>query len=348
MELTTSSFPGKTNDVIGWSTKLGKRVGRGRTSTVYKLKDVSTPTVIKIYRWKEDCPTGYFEEWEDEIRHLIKFKGAYFPRILDALVLSMLEGERVRMHLCVVMEDAGVSISTILARDGPLSASTAATVARNVCSGLALLHAEGMTHTDVKPGNILWNGKRARIVDLAAIIDATDEDQSAAGTTSYWAPEFLYSEPREPHIDMWALGVVYFEMVTGDMLFDAYGDTSTIYGGDLDDYGVPSIEDDSDESSIENADDTTDILTSCRMSRLYHRILGSPPKCIRDKMRGYFDKDGRPHLAKEQEPLILEEYLSSWPDIDVSVTAEVLRGLVTWDPADRYTAKKARRLFIKK
>jgi serine/threonine protein kinase len=341
---TSSNFPGCLGSKINNYT-LGERVGRGRTSTVYALAETSSPAIIKVYRSKLDDPAGYADEWREEINYLSKFRGTCFPELIDVSAYAEFKNDQTRLHLCVIMEYAGLSVARILKKDGPLPEGTANTIAYDVCRGLALIHEAGLFHSDIKPGNIFWNGEHGKIGDLAAIVDPNNEEKGAAGTTAYWAPEYIYSNPRSPSVDMWALGVTYFEMLTRDALFDAYGDTQTIYGGDLDEFGILSIEEDSEDSSIESVDETADFLTNFRLSCLFHRILGAPPEHIRCQMRGHFDTSGCPRNNKLQESVLLAEYLCNWPDINVPKVMRVIDGLICWDPEDRQTAKEAVRLF---
>jgi serine/threonine protein kinase len=210
---------------------------------------------------------------------------------------------------------------------------------------LAVIHSRGLVHGDVKPSNIFWDNSKATLGDLAGVFSSADEDESAAGTVSYWAPEFTYSEPRHPPIDIWALGVSYFHMVTGDQLFDTYRDTETRYGGGLDDIGIPFVIENTEESSVAGHNDTTDELTHFRLTMLFHKILGPPPDYMLGVMSGFFTTDGRPQFAPDQEQVNLYEFLSQWATHNPTSTEQVIRGLLCWDPEDRPPAGKVRKLF---
>ena len=342
---------------------LGEQIGNGRTCNVYRvlsssgllennnLSDGALPSrglVAKIYRTgPEDEPDDFLYDWKQEIKYLTRLASDYTPKIVDAPMLCWLENGSPRIHAAIIMEDAGESVSAMIKR-GPIPESTARIIAGHTCRALAMMH-PALTHGDVKPGNIFWDGTKAVLGDLAGMVDAksTDEDEYASGTVSYWAPEFLYSDPRDPPIDIWALGTTYFHMVTGDHLFDVYQDTETRYGGGLDDLGIPMIIEDTDASSVEGHNRTTDELTHFRLSMLYHKILGPPPMDLVPVMSGFFTDAGEPHFGTSQEPVVLREFLGAWSTHTPVDTEIVLRSFLQWDPAARPTPGKARIMLEK-
>jgi hypothetical protein len=120
----------------------------------------------------------------------------------------------------VVMELLdGESLAARLAR-GPLAWPDAARIGAEVASGLAAAHARKVVHRDIKPGNIMLTPTGTKILDfgISAVAGAPDDDETGAtfGTPAYTAPERLNGTPAAPATDMYSLGTVLFEMVTGE------------------------------------------------------------------------------------------------------------------------------------
>jgi serine/threonine protein kinase/Tol biopolymer transport system component len=103
---------------------------------------------------------------------------------------------------------------------GPLPLPEALSIAAQVAAGLAAAHDKGVVHRDVKPGNIMVAGDgRVKIVDfgIARLADETRLTRTGdvMGTTAYIAPEQFLSDEIDSRADLWSLGVVLYEMVTG-------------------------------------------------------------------------------------------------------------------------------------
>jgi serine/threonine-protein kinase len=105
---------------------------------------------------------------------------------------------------------------------GPLPAEEAVAIAAIVADALAVAHEHGIVHRDIKPANILVDDDGAvHLVDfgIVALMDAPPDDLTAAstmvGTLRYAAPERLAGEAVSPRSDVWALGAVLYEMLTG-------------------------------------------------------------------------------------------------------------------------------------
>lgn len=122
----------------------------------------------------------------------------------------------------------GRSLAEHLTEDGSLAEPEALLIATEVADGLAAAHAHGLVHRDVKPANILLGSDgRARITDfgIATEIDSDGTALTAAdgvvGTMRYLAPERLAGEPAVPATDVWGLGAVLYEMLTGGVPYPA-------------------------------------------------------------------------------------------------------------------------------
>jgi serine/threonine-protein kinase len=104
--------------------------------------------------------------------------------------------------------------------NGTLTWPQAARIGAEVASGLATAHARQVVHRDIKPGNIMLTPTGAKILDfgISAVTGAPDDDETGAtfGTPAYVAPERLNGTPAEPATDVYALGTVLFEMVSGE------------------------------------------------------------------------------------------------------------------------------------
>lgn len=138
----------------------------------------------------------------------------------------------------IVMELAEGRPLSALIEDGPLAAPRAIRIARQLCDALHHAHGAGLVHRDFKPDNVivgteLGGEERARIVDfgIAMLRDETSgEDRErlttagiVLGTPEYMAPEHALGEPVDHRIDLFALGVTCYEMLTGRMPFDGDG-----------------------------------------------------------------------------------------------------------------------------
>ena len=131
----------------------------------------------------------------------------------------------------IVMEYVdGPSLSQVIRSDGPFHPRRAAEIAAEVASGLGFAHSRGVVHRDVKPGNVLLTRSgQSKVTDfgIARALTSSDEDLTQAGsvmgTATYFSPEQAQGLPVDPRSDLYSLGVVLYEMVTGRPPFT--GDT---------------------------------------------------------------------------------------------------------------------------
>jgi hypothetical protein len=125
---------------------------------------------------------------------------------------------------CLSMEYVdGEDLASLLKRIGRLPQDKALEIARQLCAGLAAAHDRGVLHRDLKPSNIMIDGRgRVRITDfgLAVASGANVEDGETSGTPAYMAPEQLEGRGSTVQSDLYALGLVLYEISTGRKAFD--------------------------------------------------------------------------------------------------------------------------------
>ncbi|MBM3807727.1 MAG: serine/threonine protein kinase [Acidimicrobiia bacterium] len=115
----------------------------------------------------------------------------------------------------------GEDLSALLKRIGRFPEDKAAEIARQVCAGLAAAHDKGILHRDLKPANIMLDGDgRVRLMDFSLASVGTVSDVRA-GTPAYMAPEQLQGREVTTRSDIFALGLVLYELFTGRRVFTA-------------------------------------------------------------------------------------------------------------------------------
>ena len=140
-------------------------------------------------------------------------------------------GESDDGHLFLAMPlYRGETLRTRLEREATLPPERAIDVARQIARGLSAAHEAGIVHRDLKPGNvmILPDGS-VKILDFGlakARAQGMSVSRSLAGTAAYMAPEQVRGQPVDGRTDLWALGVVLYEMVTGRKPFEGEHDAS--------------------------------------------------------------------------------------------------------------------------
>ncbi|HWN44141.1 MAG TPA: serine/threonine-protein kinase, partial [Thermoanaerobaculia bacterium] len=197
-----------------------ERVGRGGMALVYKARDVRLGRLVAL---KLLAPSMETRE-EARLRFLLEARAISaldHPNVCTLYEIG--EADDGRMFLAMAYVEGG-TLRDRLAQ-GPLEPLEAALLAAQVAEGLGAAHARGIIHRDVKPGNLLLGNGLVKIADFG-VARLTDHehitlDGQALGTWSYMSPEQANGQEVTPAADLWSLGVVLFEMVTGKRPFRA-------------------------------------------------------------------------------------------------------------------------------
>jgi eukaryotic-like serine/threonine-protein kinase len=206
--------------------ELGDRLGSGGMSNVYRATDrtLERTVAVKILA----------EHLSDDERFVARFRREALavaklihPNIVQVYDTGIDEGR----HYIVMEYVDGRSGAQILQRQGPLDAETTAEIGTQACAGLDYAHRRGIIHRDVKPGNLMIVGgpvgggaMTVKLTDfgIARALEQTRITQvgSVVGTAAYLAPEQVRGEEATPATDVYALGVVLYQFLTGRLPYE--------------------------------------------------------------------------------------------------------------------------------
>ncbi len=194
-------------------------LGRGGMGEVYRADDLTLnhPVALKFLPPALASSPERLERFLNEVRIARQISHPNVCRVYD---IGESDG-----HYYLSMEYIdGEDLSSLLRRIGRLPRDKAIDIARQVCAGLAAAHKKSVLHRDLKPANVMLDGDgNARITDfgLATASAELDEREIRAGTPVYMAPEQLRGESVSVQSDIYSLGLVLHEVLTGQRLYDA-------------------------------------------------------------------------------------------------------------------------------
>jgi len=206
--------------------EIGDRLGSGGMSSVHKATDLVLERTVAVKILAEHL--------SDDERFVARFRREALavaklihPNIVQVYDTGIDEGR----HYIVMEYVAGRSGAQILQRHGPLDAETTAEIGIQACAGLDYAHRRGIIHRDVKPGNLMIVGgpvgggeMTVKLTDfgIARAVEQTRITQvgSVIGTAAYLAPEQVRGEEATPATDVYALGVVLYQFLTGRLPYE--------------------------------------------------------------------------------------------------------------------------------
>jgi serine/threonine protein kinase len=202
-------------DILDGRYRLGPVLGRGGMADVYRAHDQVTGDDVAVKVLRASDPAA--DRWQG--REQAALGRLDHPALVRLRATGVTDG---RPYLVLDLVD-GRPLADIL-RDGPLGAGRAAELGAHIAGGLAHAHAAGVIHRDVKPANILIDAAgRPHLADfgIARLSEVTTATAAGVvlGTAAYLAPEQVRAEPVGPPADIYALGVVLIECITGERCF---------------------------------------------------------------------------------------------------------------------------------
>jgi serine/threonine-protein kinase len=225
-------------------------IGRGMTGTVYRARDLhvaSEPEIValKAIHRHLHADKQIFGRFRREAKILEKLAGPHLCKLLDCI-----EEDGLLMIALEYVE--GPSLDDYMREHDPLSVGEIVAITQQLCQALGTAHDKGVVHRDLKPSNVLiespavegfeappsfLNGLRVRVVDfglakliqgdVAAATVLTEQDM-IFGTPDYMAPEQVTGDELDARCDIYAAGVILYQMLVGRLPFDTPGPLTTM------------------------------------------------------------------------------------------------------------------------
>lgn len=223
--------------------RLDGCVGRGATSMVYRAHDslLRRTVAIKLLRADDETPLES-ERVHSETALLASLSHPSLVALYDAsldlphpryLVMEFVDGPTLATHLT----------------RGTLTRGEAAAIGRDLADALRVVHARGIVHRDVKPSNVLLartdgnDGWNAKLTDFGIAFHPDEARRTspgiAIGTAAYMAPEQVRADPITPAADIYSLGLVLLESLTGEPAFPRTRDVQTALARLVSEPGIP-------------------------------------------------------------------------------------------------------------
>jgi serine/threonine-protein kinase len=207
-------------EVVGDRYKIEEIVGAGGMATVYRAFDqtLERAVAVKVMRREVVSEPDQLERFRREARAAAKLSHAHIVTVIDA-------GEENGRPYIVFEYVPGETLKQRIKSNGPLPVTEAVAYAIEIGSALVAAHAAGLVHRDVKPQNVLLDSDgHAKVADfgIARELEASDgltKTGRVLGTTDYVSPEQAMGEDVTGQSDIYSLGIVSYEMLTGDVPF---------------------------------------------------------------------------------------------------------------------------------
>jgi len=189
-------------------------LGKGAQGIVYRARDPELNREVAIKSVPLRHEAGDLDDLLHEARTVSQLQHAHIVSIYDVgqdgrqpyLVLEFIDGETLQQAL-----------------RKPLPLADALRIMRAVLSGVAAAHERGIIHCDLKPANIMLSAEgSAKVADfgLATLAEHAEEDGQLAGTPQYMAPEYIETRQRQTVSDVFSLGLIFYQLLTGRLAVD--------------------------------------------------------------------------------------------------------------------------------
>ena len=206
-------------DMVAGRYRIVGLLGRGGMGEVYRADDLKLahPVALKFLAESLSSNGPALARFHREVSVARQISHRHVCRVYDI-------GEHAGMHFLSMEYVRGEELSSLLKRIGRLPLDKARETARQLCAGLAAIHAAGVLHRDLKPANVMIDQHGdVRITDfgVAALATGVSGREAMIGTPMYMSPEQLSGGELTTRSDLYALGLVLYEAFTGNRPFVA-------------------------------------------------------------------------------------------------------------------------------
>src|SRR5215216_4060770 len=207
--------------------QLGSLLGVGGMARVYLATDrvLERQVAVKVLSPPYAQDPVFVERFRREARSAARLSHPNIVAVFDS-------GSDAGRHYLVMEYVAGQSLAQLLTRQGRLTPRRAAELAVEVCAALAAAHAQGLVHRDVKPANVLVGAEgRVKVTDFGIVKAAATTltgTGTVLGTAAYLSPEQAQGGPVDARSDLYGLGCVLYELLTGRPPFGSGADSPQV------------------------------------------------------------------------------------------------------------------------
>ena len=208
----------KSGMVIGDRYEILGRIGAGGMSVVYKGKDqkLNRNVAIKVLKTEYREDANFVRKFREEAQAAACLAHPNIVNVYDV-------GEEQGIHYIVMELVEGITLKNYIERKGKLTIREATSIAIQVSMGLEVAHNNEIVHRDIKPQNIMISKDgKVKVMDFGIAKAASSETiaSNAMGSVHYTSPEQARGGYSDAKSDIYSLGIVMYEMVTGRVPFD--------------------------------------------------------------------------------------------------------------------------------
>lgn len=226
-----STNPEEAANLVGGRYRLEEMLGEGGMGQVYRAIDTVINKTVALKCMTAGLPEEEKKRFEQEAHSMAKIK---HENVVDVTDYGRLEND---LPFFVMELLKGEDLFKMIEREGALPLERVIRITAQVCRGLGAAHQEGIVHRDVKPQNILlvkWSGKEdfVKIIDFGIAKVLGGKGVTVAGligTPFYMSPEQATGDPVDNRTDIYSIGIMMYEMLTGKVPFIGENNQKTLH-----------------------------------------------------------------------------------------------------------------------